>query len=277
MLETPVVFTSRDQQLVGIEHTPTHKSEKNDNIGVLIVVGGPQTRVGSHRLFVQLARSLAEQGYYVFRFDYTGAGDSEGGITEFTGIQADIDAAIIKFRQQQPHISEFKLWGLCDAASAILMYIEQTEVHDITGLVLVNPWVRQESTQAKTYLKSYYIKRLLSKSFWLKLFKGKVKTVTAFDDIREFQKKSKHTSKNHSFVNQMYTGLHLFSGSTTILLSEYDLTADEFTMLTQEDKLWRLLTLQNNITVHTIEQANHTFSNTQSTHELIKQTLMAIE
>lgn len=277
MLEVPVVFTSRGKQLIGIEHRPSINSKKNNNIGVLIVVGGPQTRVGSHRLFVQLARALAEQGFYVFRFDYTGAGDSEGGISQFTDIQADIGAAISTFGQQQSHIKQFKLWGLCDAASAILLYVEQYPDNNIAGLVLVNPWVRQESTEAKAYLKSYYIKRFFSIGLWKKLLRGKVKASTAVSDIRNFQKKSKIVTVNDNFVSKMCAGLNNFSGLTTVLLSQNDLTADEFKLLTQVDKCWKLVINRENIKLHTIEQANHTFSNNKCKHSLISQTLTAIE
>ena len=52
--EIPVVFNCQDSRLLGILHKP----EKPGRQGVLIVVGGPQTRVGSHRQFVLLARYL---------------------------------------------------------------------------------------------------------------------------------------------------------------------------------------------------------------------------
>ena len=176
MLEKAHVFSSRGKQLVAIEHIPLQKqSDKLGTKGLIIVVGGPQTRVGSHRLFVLLARALAKQGIHVYRFDYTGAGDSEGEITEFTDIQTDIFAAIEHFQQLQPQITELTLWGLCDAASAILLYLEQSSQANsiIKHLVLVNPWVRQANTEAKAYLKSYYFKRLFSQSFLEKIVNRK--------------------------------------------------------------------------------------------------------
>lgn len=278
MLETPVIFTSREQQLVGIEHSPQVNTDyKKSTQGVVIVVGGPQTRVGSHRLFVQLARALAHQGYYVFRFDYTGAGDSEGVISPFTDIQRDIEAAIAIFRQQQPQLADIKLWGLCDAASAILLYLAQTPNHSINGLVLVNPWVRQASTEAKTYLKSYYVKRLFSKGFWAKLFSGNVDSISALNDIRHFNEMSKVEPTHNSFVNKMYIGLHEFIAPVTILLSGNDLTADEFKLLIEENNSWFEVSQRKNVNIHTLNQANHTFSRVENKHELIIETLNAIK
>jgi len=51
--------------------------------GVLIVVGGPQYRVGSHRQFLLLSRRLAAEGHPVMRFDYRGMGDASGAMRGF--------------------------------------------------------------------------------------------------------------------------------------------------------------------------------------------------
>eukprot|EP00487_Bulimina_marginata_P004583 TRINITY_DN21221_c0_g1_i1.p1 TRINITY_DN21221_c0_g1~~TRINITY_DN21221_c0_g1_i1.p1 ORF type:complete len:104 (-),score=8.73 TRINITY_DN21221_c0_g1_i1:127-438(-) len=60
-------FRSGQKQLVAIEHLPVPvANESAAKQGVVIVVGGPQTRVGSHRLFVSLARELSKQGIAVF-------------------------------------------------------------------------------------------------------------------------------------------------------------------------------------------------------------------
>jgi exosortase A-associated hydrolase 1 len=154
MLEQGVVFNCEGRQLVAIEHQGHcgQKPNNNRHKGLVIVVGGPQTRVGSHRLFVYLARKLAKQGVSVFRFDYSGAGDSEGECATFEEIQTDIAAAIDTFQSRNPDITELSLWGLCDAASAILLYLQQFPSHvQIQQLFLVNPWVRQTHTQAAVF------------------------------------------------------------------------------------------------------------------------------
>lgn len=271
MNENAVIFKSRAKQLVGIEHVPNTVQQTNK--GVVIVVGGPQTRVGSHRLFVTLARTLAKSGVTVFRFDYTGAGDSEGEVTEFTHIQADIDAAIQCFSERNPHIQSLTLWGLCDAASAILLYLKQfpTPAIKIDKLILVNPWVRQTHTQAKTYLNSYYIKRLLSKAFWAKLFSGGVNSKTALTDIHGFYQQSQSVKSDDStqYVTQMRKALESFSGPVTFVLSDNDLTADEFTVLAKTDKTWQAVLAKPTITQQVISSADHTFSNRSCKDSLI--------
>ncbi len=283
MNEQGVVFRSQGKQLIGIEHLPASKSSNACNTqGLLLVVGGPQTRVGSHRLFVDLARALAEQGITVFRFDYTGAGDSEGELTEFTAIQADIAAALSCFKSRNPNITEFSLWGLCDAASAILLYLQVNSnslPNEINKLMLINPWVRQEDTQAKVYLRSYYLKRLLSIDFWQKLLLGKVATKTAFTELKSFSKQGRNTNSvniKDSFVVQMLHGLISFKGRCHIFLSGNDLTADEFKLLVKSNRHWRQLMAQDNMELKVIMKADHTFSQQADKHELTALTIKAL-
>ncbi len=283
MNEQGVVFRSGQKQLVAIEHlSEPVANESAAKQGVVLVVGGPQTRVGSHRLFVSLARELSKQGIAVFRFDYSGAGDSEGELTEFTAIQTDIDAAINCFIERNPQLTKLCLWGLCDAASAILLYLQagtHLQRNVINSLVLVNPWVRQEHTQAKTYLRSYYVKRLLSKEFWTKFLSGKVATKTAFTEIQDFKKQSRITEEvktKANFVLEMFQGLKGFSGQCHILLSGNDLTADEFSLLVKTNKHWRILMAQDNIYSSIISKADHTFSQQSAKNKLIELTSKAL-
>ena len=132
-LEIPIVFRSGSETLIGILHRP----ETVTNRGVVIVVGGPQYRVGSHRQFVHLARSLAKAGVPVFRFDYQGMGDATGEYFGFENIDDDINAALNTFCSEMPDIEQIVLWGLCDGASAIAMY---RDPHiRVCGMVLINP------------------------------------------------------------------------------------------------------------------------------------------
>ena len=54
--EIPVTFSCKNNALIGI----THHGEQNAKRGVVIVVGGPQYRVGSHRQFLLLARETTD-------------------------------------------------------------------------------------------------------------------------------------------------------------------------------------------------------------------------
>ena len=70
--EQVINFDLAGESLVGMACVP----EQARSIGIIVVVGGPQYRVGSHRQFLLLSRALASAGYPVMRFDYRGMGDS---------------------------------------------------------------------------------------------------------------------------------------------------------------------------------------------------------
>lgn len=139
--------------------------------GVLILVGGPQYRAGSHRQFTLLARALAAQGIPAMRFDYRGMGDSSGAARNFEAVDADLRAAIDRFMAASPGLQEVVLWGLCDAASAAMFYARQDD--RVRGMVLLNPWARSAEGFAKVTLKHYYRDRLLQPELWKKIFSGR--------------------------------------------------------------------------------------------------------
>lgn len=136
-------------------------------IGLLILVGGPQYRVGSHRLFVKLARHAATEGLPAMRFDYRGMGDSWAAMQTFESVHDDLGAAVDAFMQQVPSLKRVVIWGLCDGASAACFYAPRDK--RVGGLILVNPWVHTPEGAAETRLKHYFLRRLLSKDLWHKL------------------------------------------------------------------------------------------------------------
>ena len=83
--EEAVTFPCEGQALVGVLAKP----ESPQDIGVVVIVGGPQYRAGSHRQFVLLSRALAVAGFAVLRFDYRGMGDSEGEQRDFESASVD--------------------------------------------------------------------------------------------------------------------------------------------------------------------------------------------
>ncbi|MHB1052283.1 MAG: hydrolase 1, exosortase A system-associated [Thiobacillus sp.] len=264
--EQPVVFECDGDSLIGIIAQPAQPIET----GVVIIVGGPQYRAGSHRQFTLLARQLAEQGIASIRFDYRGMGDSEGDMRNFEDIDADIKAAIDTFTTQTPGIKQIVLWGLCDAASAALYY-GHTDPR-VKGLILLNPWAHTEAGAARARLKHYYLNRLLSKAFWAKLFSGKVRLNESIGDLAKSTQQAsadnagcpaptsdpRHGSPG--YIECMREGMKLFQGNIQIILSGNDLTAKEFIELKKSDKYWKNACSTSNVKYRHIAGANHTFS-----------------
>lgn len=258
-------FEYAGEQLLGIVANP----EQPESTGVLIVVGGPQYRVGSHRQFLLLSRALAAAGYPVMRFDHCGMGDSTGELESFEALNGDLAAAIEAFQQQSPKLKNVVLWGLCDAASASLLYWDATRDSRIIGLVLLNPWVRSEATLARTHIKHYYGQRLLQAEFWRKLLTGNIGVgralggfMTSFMRARQVAG-SAATDVVLPFQKRMMRALKEFPGQVLLILSGDDYTAKEFLEAIQADSVGAAALLNSSLRRVDVEGADHTFSSAQ--------------
>lgn len=266
-VETALVFACEGAELPGI----LHPGEPSATRGVLVVVGGPQYRVGSHRQFVLLARDLAAAGIPVLRFDYRGMGDASGECAGFETIDADIAAAIDAFCAQLPALREIVIWGLCDAASAALFYAWRDP--RIVGLALLNPWMRTEAGQARAYLRHYYWGRLVNPDLWRKIGRGEFQFVTALRSLLALLRQSRRINSGDAAVRastttsaavalpeRMAEGWRRFTGPVLLILSGDDLTAAEFRDAVKASRRWRRLLARPQVTVRELAEANHTFS-----------------
>lgn len=273
MTEHAMIFDIGGESALGI----VHGGKPDARLGVVVVVGGPQYRVGSHRQFVLLARHLADQGIPVLRFDYRGMGDASGAQRDFEYVGSDIAAAIDAFARHNPHLREFVLWGLCDAASAALQYAWRDP--RVVGLALANPWVRTQEGLAKAYLKHYYLKRLVSRDFWVRLLGGRLNPISSLKSILGMLGKAANkaapsqTTVSRSFTTtpgalaageplpvRMAAGWRRFGGPILVVLSGDDLTAAEFRDTVARSDAWKGLLTQSRVTLRELPDATHTFS-----------------
>lgn len=263
--EQVVTFACAGEQMLGILALP----EQAQKIGVLLLVGGPQYRVGSHRQFLLLARTLAAAGYPTMRFDYRGMGDSEGDLRHFEAVNDDIAAAIAAFQAHCPQVTKLVLWGLCDAASSALLYWDAVKDARVSGLVLLNPWVRSETSLARAHIKHYYGQRLLQAEFWRKLLTGKLGLgraiggfIGSLNSARQ-DKRSAVATESLPFQKRMARGLATFPGTVLLLLSGNDYTAKEFLETVKADSAWAAALGQPSVTRVDIAEADHTFSSAE--------------
>jgi len=274
-VERPLLFDCEGERLVGVISLPDAAA----HTGVLVIVGGPQYRVGSHRQFVRLARALAAAGYPTLRFDYRGMGDSSGAARTFEDCRGDIAAAVGALRAARPDVERIVLWGLCDAAPAALDFWQETQNPAIAGMVLLNPWARSDTTLAKAHIKHYYGQRLMEREFWRKLLTGGVAHVEALRSFASNLRSSLNGAGRVSndgapvFQERMASALRSFPGAVLLILSGEDLTAKEFLEYAQASPSWQGVLQRPGIERHDLASADHTFSSPDAAREVEARTV----
>ncbi len=264
-IEEVLAFNCEGAQLWGILARPPEGTTPS-SIAVVIQVGGPQYRVGSHRQFVRLARTLACNGFSTLRYDCSGMGDSEGVIRDFQSTGPDLLAALDAMCEACPGSRQVVVWGLCDAASAALMFA--TKDPRVTGVVAANPWARSAASLAAARVKHYYAARFMQREFWSKLLRGDLDLRASISALVENVKGARALRRkmpaNHgtdnTFQSNMARGLANFRGRVLLILGGNDLTAREFVQYTDSAPEWRGLLVDPKVSRIDVADADHTFS-----------------
>lgn len=254
-----------------------HTAQASAKVGVVMLVGGRQYRVGSGRFFVLAARELAQRGIPVLRFDVRGMGDSDGAVQTFSELSPDIEAAVHRLHAECPELDGVVLWGLCDAAAAALLYWKATRDSRVLGLALLNPWVRSDQTLARTRLRHHYRIRLRDPQFWRRLVRGEVhlrSLLNWFDDWRKAQRVRRSTL---GFQADMAQAWLQFPGPITTILSRRDDTALEFHEAATTLDDWRGTFERPGLNCLWIEEADHTFSDPTHRDAVVEATAQLVE
>lgn len=261
--EFAISFACEGDELVGILHLPS----PSPRAGVVVVVGGPQYRTGSHRQFTLLARELAARGFAVLRFDCRGMGDSDGEFPGFEHVGPDVAAAVAAIFARVPTLRQVGLWGLCDATLAMCSHARRDP--RVAGLVLLNPWVRSAGGHARVQLKHYYLARLMHPGLMRRLLRGEINPIKSARELlgtilRSFGASAPSLpaadSASNFLAEQMAIDLQDFSGDVLIILSGRDLTAREFEDAMRGSKRWQQLCARESVSVLRLPEADHTFS-----------------
>lgn len=172
MREEAVLF-GKEKTLVGTITIPERAA--NGIPAVILLNAGLVHRVGPNRVYVKVARRLAQSGIVVFRFDRSGLGDSA---VRSDHLPAD-ESAILETKEAMDYLStsrgieRFVLMGICSGAEISA----QTACSDdrVAGAILVNTLYHQFSAAIRDKVQVQYYNRFASQRLdkWLKVLTGK--------------------------------------------------------------------------------------------------------
>ena len=288
--EQAMVMTGHQGLLFGVLSHPTALGEHTaPRRAALIVAGQPQTRVGSHRMFVELARALSAQGIVCLRFDVGGWGDSPGEACPFEQSASDIAmaaAALAKAAGTEAR-APVALWigGLCDGATAAMLALPavQRQAVEPAGVFLLNPWVRSDASLGEAMIRNYYARRILDPAFWRRLFSGrvslgnlvrepwrywraasKVSAAASTPEPADASTREQNQTTTAPNTNDLATTFircrEAFTGQVVTVLSGNDLTAAETEALIAANPRWQRGLDSGKAAVLRAAAADHTFS-----------------
>jgi exosortase A-associated hydrolase 1 len=256
MREEPFFFDCEGAPLLGVLARP----ERSSGIGVVIVVGGPQYRVGSHRHFVLLARRLAAAGHPALRFDVRGMGDSDGSAPGFEASAPDVRAAVDALVARVPDLRAIVLWGLCDGATAAAFAAAGDG--RVGGAVMLNPWIRTTAGESEAVVKHYYRQRLLSAGFWRKLAGGRFDLRRSLAEARMHWKRARGgaAAASTALPDRLGDAMLRAGVPALVLLAGRDATAAEFSLAGAKEGALRRWLGAPDVRVEAIAEADHTLS-----------------
>ena len=168
-----IAMLGPDENLVGILSEGAPADSNRAKPAVIIFNAGLIHRVGPHRIFYKLARILAENGFDVLRFDFSGIGDSghrKDSLPVTQSVSQEIGMAMDFLAQARGKVS-FIVMGLCSGAS--VSFQAAVEDHRVVGAILIN--VPTPGTPAGEELANssvYLRKSIFSARSWINLLFG---------------------------------------------------------------------------------------------------------
>ena len=180
--EEVLLFGQDEANLVGIISDPPEDRRDPNLPGVILLNPGLINRVGPHRLYVKLARALAERGHVVFRFDLSGVGESRPRTEIMEGSYGAVldtfDA--MSWLDWARGVRGFILMGHCSGGWHSLLAAHETPyVHGVVAMDIEaggDDWIRYDRNRVYSqFYRNYYLHGALpSADRWKRFLTGKV-------------------------------------------------------------------------------------------------------
>lgn len=156
-----------ERGLSGVLSEPTEAADGAP--GVVLLNSGILHHVGPSRLYVSLARRLANDGHIALRFDFSGIGDSESRKDSLPFVEsapAETRAAM-DLLQKKFGLHRFMLIGLCSGADMAFKVAGQDE--RVMGIVQLDPY----AYRTPGYYMRRYGPKLLNPMAYVRSLRGR--------------------------------------------------------------------------------------------------------
>ncbi|MGE3271707.1 MAG: alpha/beta fold hydrolase [Chloroflexota bacterium] len=180
--EEVLLFGQEDANLVGVITDPPAGRRDPKLPAIILLNPGLIHRVGPHRLYVKLARRLAERGHVVLRFDLSGIGESrprtEITIGAYGAVLDTFDA--MTWLHHARGSTGFILMGHCSGAwHSLITAYEAPTVHGVVAMDIEagsDTWVRYDRDRVYSqFYRNYYLHGALPNADrWKRFLTGKV-------------------------------------------------------------------------------------------------------
>jgi pimeloyl-ACP methyl ester carboxylesterase len=167
--------------LVGILTEPPGAERDPERPAVVMLNAGLLHRVGPNRIYVQIARALAAEGYVVLRFDFSGMGDSQPRADHLPYAQSAPAEAreAMEWLAHHRGAGRFVLIGHC--AGAVFSLLVAGDDTRVVGAALINMeggddrWTEfdRKKKASQQHARNYGQRALFSGERWRKLLSGR--------------------------------------------------------------------------------------------------------
>ena len=279
MHEEAIVFGS-GVRLVGVVTTASESNSEAAGTGIIFLNAGLVHRVGPNRLYVNLARALAAQGFTSLRFDHSGIGDSPAADDDRPFGSRFVDEAqqAIDWLAAHRTCRRFVCVGLC-SGTLTAFNLAKTD-NRVSGLVLLTALLQDPATvppdvvaeaSNRRVARSYTTAKVLDQSTWRKVLTGQANYANAVrTGVRLLRSRAQSrpvdpdvdrvATELRALVERRVKVAFIFAEPTTVL---------EYFRMTL-DPLLGELQRSGQLVVHIIKRADHTFSRLRDQNRVLE-------
>lgn len=267
--------------LVGILSSPAASSRDTANTGVIFLNAGLLHRIGPNRLFVSLARRLAELGLPSLRFDHSGIGDSpnRGDKMPYDKARVAETREAMDLLARESGCTRFYVVGLC--SGTLTAFRTACSDSRIVGLIFLNALLENPSTIDEGLAKKV-VNRKIARSYWTnKIFRldswsrlvrnglrlGKVARVTGSAAISTLRGPTKLPAGVIRVIDDLkglsakgITIRFVFGGRTTFL---------EYFRLTLQNEMLAL-SRRGTVSVEVLKDGDHNFNQVRHQESILR-------